>query len=103
VLFGWGLGNTTFLYATFDGFASAPLAPNAAFLAVHTVPTSGTTFAPLRGTPYVANFTPNVRNTDARDSDEVVLGFLRPSRGGAGGIPSVFRVFLFAVERGACT
>jgi beta-glucosidase-like glycosyl hydrolase len=94
--FGWGLGYTTFQYAALSGPPAAPLAPTAAFLAAHTVPTYGAAFAPLRGAPTVANFTLTVRNTGARDSDEVVLGFLRPPRGGSGGIPNVF---LFAFER----
>ena len=94
--FGWGLSYTTFAYISLSGPPAAPLAPTAAFLAAHTVPTYGAAFAPLRGAPIVANFTLTVRNTGARDSDEVVLGFLRPPRGGTGGIPNVF---LFVFER----
>jgi hypothetical protein len=84
--FGWGLGYTTFAYAL-AGPAAAPLAPTAAFLAAHAVPTYGAAFAPLRGAPLVANFTLTVRNTGARDSDDVVLGFLVPPGAGAGGVP----------------
>jgi len=91
--FGWGLGYTTFSY-TLAGPAAAPLAPTAAFLAANSVPTYGAAFAPLRGAPLVANFTLTVRNTGARDSDDVVLAFLRPPPGA--GVP---RVFLFAFAR----
>jgi hypothetical protein len=94
--FGWGLGYTTFNYSSLAGPSAAPLAPTAAFLAAHSVPTYGAALAPLRGAPHVANFSLTERNSGARDSDEVVLGFLRPPRGGAGGIPNVF---LFAFER----
>lgn len=90
--FGFGLSYSLFTYSL-GGPVRVELGAARRFLAANTHPRFGAAFAPRHAAPAAAVFFVNVSNIGVLDTDDVVLGFLRPPPGA--GIPQKF-LFGFA-------
>ena len=84
--FGFGLSYTTWSYAPFNAPRAVALGAVRAAADAHAL--AGPVGSVPKGLQATAvDFFVNVTNTGARDSDDVVLGFLVPPGAGADGVP----------------